>query len=221
MMSKIAQKPILFLFLLIFFLSGCSYFGIPLDNLPWVSDDPIYFKDSFEVQSGGWTTFDDGMGIAGYDQGRFRLKASIENYQFWSVPGLNFKDTMVVVRATKIDGPDNNLFGLICRYQNEANYYAFVIGSDGYYGIFKVIDGQQTLIDKKHMDFSNRINLGNAENQIQAVCKEDQLILLVNGEQLLFVTDDALIQGDVGLIVGNFSSPGTDILFDNFIVAKP
>ena len=220
-MRKIKQKLVLFPVILLFFLTGCTQLGIPMESLPWVSDDPIYFKDSFEIQSGGWTTFNDGMGYAGYDEGGFRLKASIENYQFWSVPGLNFKDTMIFARATKIDGPDNNLFGLICRYQNEANYYAFVIGSDGYYGIFRIIDGQQTLIEQQHMDFSTAIHQGNAENQIQAVCKGEQLILVVNGEQLLYVTDDALSQGDVGLIVGNFSMPGTDILFDNFIVAKP
>lgn len=215
--KKLVFVPVIILFLM----TGCTQLGIPMDSLPWVSDDPIFFKDSFESQSGGWMTFNDGMGYAGYDEGGFRIKASIENYQFWSVPGLNFRDTMIFTRARKIGGPDNNLFGLICRYQNDANYYSFVIGSDGYYGIFKIIEGQQTLIGQQHMDFSEDIHQGNAENAIQAVCKEEELILLVNGEQLLYVTDDALSQGDVGLIVGNFSMPGTDIVFDNFIVAKP
>lgn len=220
-MNKSNQKFVLIPIILLFLITGCTQFGIPMDSLPWISDDPIYFKDSFETQSGGWMTFNDGMGYAGYDEGGFRLKASIENYQFWSVPGLNFRDAMLFARSKKMGGPDNNLFGLICRYQNESNYYAFVIGSDGYYGIFRIYNGQQTLIDQQHMDFSTAIHQGNAENEIQAVCKGEQLILVVNGEQLMHVTDDAHSHGDVGLIVGNFSMPGTDILFDNFIVAKP
>jgi hypothetical protein len=166
-------------------------------------------------------TFDDGMGFAGYDEGGFRLIAGFENYQFWSVPGLNFRDTMIFTRAKKIDGPENNLFGIICRYQNEANFYALVIGSDGYYGIFKTIGGQQSLIAQEHMDFSTVIHQGDADNEMQALCQGEDLVLLVNGEQLIHVKDDSLTKGDVGLIVGNFSQPGTDIIFDNFIVAKP
>jgi hypothetical protein len=219
-MKRKTVLPISLFFLLIF-VTGCVQIGIPMDNLPWVTNDPIYFKDSFEGTSGGWMTFDDGMGFAGYDEGGFRLIAGFENYQFWSVPGLNFRDTMIFTRAKKIDGPENNLFGIICRYQNEANFYALVIGSDGYYGIFKTIGGQQSLIAQEHMDFSTVIHQGDADNEMQALCQGEDLVLLVNGEQLIHVKDDSLTKGDVGLIVGNFSQPGTDIIFDNFIVAKP
>ncbi len=207
--------------ILLILMTGCTQLGIPMDTLPWVSNDPIYFKDSFEVTSGGWMTFDDDIGYAGYDGGGFRIWAGIENYQFWSVPGLNFKDTIIHVRAKKISGPENNLFGVMCRYQDDANYYAIVLGSDGYYGIFKTVEGQQSLIAQKHMDFSAAIQQGNSENEIQAVCQGEHLLLIVNGERLLHVTDGSLSQGDVGLIVGNFSEPGTEIIFDNFIVAKP
>jgi hypothetical protein len=206
---------------LLIFMTGCAQIGIPMDSLPWVKNNPIYFKDSFESTSGGWMTFNDDMGFAGYDAGGFRLIAGFENYQFWSVPGLNFRDTMIFTRAKKIDGPENNLFGIICRYQNEANFYALVIGSDGYYGIFKTIGGQQSLIAQEHMDFSTVIHQGNADNEIQALCQGEDLVLLVNGEQLIHVKDDSLTNGDIGLIVGNFSQPGTDIIFDNFIVVKP
>jgi hypothetical protein len=206
---------------LVIFMTGCAQIGIPMDSLPWVTNNPIYFKDSFESTSGGWMPFDDDIGFAGYDAGGFRLIAGFENYQFWSVPGLNFRDTMIFTRAKKIDGPENNLFGIICRYQNEANFYALVIGSDGYYGIFKTIGGQQSLIAQEHMDFSTVIHQGNADNEIQALCQGEDLVLLVNGEQLIHVKDDSLTNGDIGLIVGNFSQPGTDIIFDNFIVAKP
>jgi len=50
---------------------------------------------------------------------------------------LNFVDTLVHTRALKLNGPDDNMFGILCRYQDEENYYALVIGSDGYYGVFR------------------------------------------------------------------------------------
>jgi hypothetical protein len=33
--------------------------------------------------------------------------------------------------------------------------------------------------------------------------------------------DSTLTSGDVGLMAGTFSNPGTDILFDNFVVRQP
>jgi len=96
-----------------------------------------------------------------------------------------------------------------------------VIGSDGYYGIYKMASGEQSLISQVHMDFSENINRGGKENEIIAVCQGDQLALIVNDTPLIQVEDAAFKHGDVGLIVGNFSEQGVDILFDDFIVMKP
>ena len=143
------------------------------------------------------------------------------DFQFWSVPGLNFQDTLVQVRATKLGGPDDNLFGVICRYQDDDNFYALMVGSDGYYGIYKRVDGEQTLINQVHLDFSAAVEQGEASNTIQAICQGDQLALIVNNVSLIQVSDGTFSNGDVGIVVGNFSEPGVDILFDDFIVVSP
>jgi len=215
------MKRIFLLLILTLILTGCKSAAFAADRLPWVSNDVVLFKDNFSDQSGGWATHQDAVSFSGYDSGGFRLSSQVPNYQFWSVPGLNFKDSYVFTRIVKLGGPDDNLMGVICRYQNEENYYALVFGTDGYYGIYKTIDGEQTLIDQDHMDFSEVIQRGNQENRIHAVCKENRLVLIVNDVELLSVEDDSLTHGDVGLIIGNFSQPGVDVLFDDFIVLKP
>lgn len=202
-------------------LIGCSEFPITADTFPWIRDERVLFKDTFTYMSGGWMTHEDSLSYAGYEKHGFRLWADVPNYQFWSVPGLNFKDTQIVARARVLEGPDDNMYGLLCRYQDEDNYYALVIGADGYYGIFKTLDGEQSLIDQPHMDFSGQINRGEDENELQAVCVGELLSLFVNGIRLLQVQDDSLAYGDVGLIVGNFEEPGVDVLFDDFIVFLP
>ena len=212
------QTFTLFLLLMAFFLTGCSAGFMTADTLPWVGDEAVLFKDDFTAQSGGWTTHEDTLSLSTYEKGGLRLWLDVPNYQFWSVPGLNFRDVLIHTQALKLDGPDDNMFGLICRYQDEANYYALVIGSDGYYGIIKKFAGEETLIDQAHMDFSEEIQPGGLMNELQAICTGDQLSLYVNGQRLLEVRDDALAYGDVGVIVGNFSEPGVDVLFDNFIV---
>ena len=157
-LEKLEMKKVYLVLLLMLTLSSCVGGSLTADTLPWVSEDPILFKDSFATETGGWITHEDVMSFSGYAQGGFRMWANVPNLQFWSFPSLNFMNTHIYVRATKLGGPDNNLIGLICRYQDESNYYSLMIGSDGYYGIFRTLAGEQTLIDQPHMEFSEAIN---------------------------------------------------------------
>lgn len=201
-------------------LIGCEPESLTADKLTWVSDSPILFKDDFSQTYGGWTTFEDSLSFIGYARGGFRLASTAANFQFWSVPGLNFIDTQIHVRARKLNGSDDNLFGILCRYQDANNFYALVIGSDGYYGIYKMFGGNLALIDQAHMDFSEVILREEQENDIIAICQGNQLLLIVNDTRLIQVQDVSLRYGDVGVIAGNFSEPGVDILFDDFFVIK-
>ena len=202
-------------------LTACRPAFLAADQLPWVKADPVLFRDDFSDENIGWSTHEDSLSFAGFDMSGFRLWSKMPDFQFWSVPGLNFKDSLVQVRANKLSGPDDNLFGVICRYRDEDNFYALMIGSDGYYGIYKRVDGTQTLVDQEHLDFSAEIERGEAANTIQAVCQADQLALIVNNVSLIQVQDDTFNHGDVGVIVGDFTESGVDILFDDFIVISP
>lgn len=217
------MKRLMYLLFIMFtlLLVGCQVESLTADNLPWIGDEKVFFRDDFSYETGGWRTYQDSLSFAGYQSGGFRLFANVPHYQFWSVPGLNLKNAIIYTNASKVDGPDDNMYGILCRYQDPANYYALVIGSDGYYGIFKMIAGQQALIAQAHMDFSEVINRGESNNELTALCQDDTLALIVNEIPLIQVEDAALDYGDVGLVVGNFSEPGVDILFDDFIVVKP
>jgi hypothetical protein len=223
-MSRILEmKRINFLMMIIlsFVLGGCQAEALAADKLPWVGDESVLFKDDFSHLTGGWRTYEDSISYAGHQSGGFRLWANVPQYQFWSTPGLNFSDTLIYTKTRQLGGPSDNMVGVLCRYQNSANYYALVIGSDGYYGIYKMAAGQQSLIAQAHMDFSEKIHRGGEENEIIALCKGNQLALVVNDTPLIQVEDSTFKNGDVGLIVGNFSEAGVDILFDDFIVIKP
>jgi hypothetical protein len=212
--------PLLWIVIFLF-LAACSVEALAADRLPWVGDAPVLFMDDFSHESGGWSHHSDSSSFSGYAEGGFRLWTSIPNYQFWSVPGLYFQDVLIQTKARKTSGPENNLFGVICRYQNPKNFYALVIGSDQYFGIFKMLDGEFELIGRPTMDFSQTIQTGDGLNEIQALCQDERLVLIVNGSKLIEVQDSSLSSGDVGLIAGNFDEPGISVLFDNFIVANP
>ncbi len=77
------------------------------------------------------------------------------------------------------------------------------------------------MLNMENMLPSDSINLGNASNLIRLDCVGSTLTLYVNGEFVGETVDSSIGAGDVGLYAGTFSVPGTDILFDNFVVREP
>jgi hypothetical protein len=187
-----------------------------------VSSGQILFQDDFSDTGSGWDRYSDSTTVTDYENGGYRMYVNEENYDIWANPGRNFTDVSVEVSATRNAGPEENDFGIICRYQDIGNFYFLIIGSDGFYGIGIVADGNAPeLIDMESMLFTERINQGTGTNVIQADCEGENLTLSVNGTVLADVTDNRFSSGDVGLIAGTFDEPGTDILFDNFFVRQP
>lgn len=181
----------------------------------------ILFKDDFSNSDSGWDQTTTIHGVTDYVNGKYRIFVAEINTDTWANPGLTFGDVQIEVEATKIGGPDDNDFGVMCRVQSPSQYYFFIISSDGYYGIGKVNGEQQEVLGVESLQPSEAIRRGEATNQIKATCIGDELSLTVNDVMLYSVNDAEFESGDVGLIAGTFTQPGTDIHFDNFIVVKP
>ncbi len=189
---------------------------------PTPAGPAVLFQDDFSNPESGWDRVNAKDGITDYtDTGAYRIFVNVDNTDVWANPGLNFTDVRIEVDATKVGGPDDNDFGVICRYQGLDNFYFFIISSDGYYAIGKVQEGEQTLLSGENMEYSDAILQGMATNHLRADCVGPHLVLFVNGNKLAEARDDAFADGDVGLIAGTFDTKGTDILFDNFTVFQP
>ncbi len=182
----------------------------------------VLFQDDFADPNSGWDRVQTEDGITDYtNDGAYRIQVNIPNTDIWANPGLDFTDVRIEVDATKVGGPDDNDFGVQCRYQDIDNFYFFIISSDGYYAIGKLKDGKETLLTGDVMDYSDAILQGFATNHLRADCVGNILSLYVNGAPLASVQDSDFRHGDVGLMAGTFDTPGTEILFDHFAVLRP
>ena len=181
----------------------------------------LLFQDGFSDSSSGWDRIRTNEGMTDYEADRYRIVVNASNADYWSNPGLNFRDLVIDVDTGKIGGPDDNDFGLLCRYQDVANFYFLIISSDGYFGIGKVVNGEQRLLDPPQMYFSESIITGEGPNHITAICQGSQLSLYVNGDLLAEAEDYSFREGDIGFIVGSFEEAGVDIWFDNLTVRVP
>jgi len=181
----------------------------------------VLFQDDFSDPSSGWDRVNVDDGVTDYADGAYRIYVNTSDSDVWANPGLKFDDVYVEVDATKIGGSDDNDYGVVCRYQDGDNFYFFVISSDGYYGVGKVLQGEQQLIGMDSMPPSEVIKKGNVTNHLRAGCVGSKLSLTINDQLLGEYDDTDFTAGDVGLVAGSFSEAGVDIHFDNFVVTKP
>lgn len=182
----------------------------------------ILFSDDFSNTNNKWDQFNDTSRITDYYNNAYRIMINDPNSDTWANPGNEgFTDVRVEVDAMKNGGPDDNDFGIICRYTDVDKFYYGVISSDGYYAILKMSGGTGNPIGHDTMLQSDLIAQGAVTNHIRFDCIGPTLTLFVNGTQVDQQTDSEYTTGNVGLVAGSFSTAGTDILFDNFIVYKP
>lgn len=183
----------------------------------------VYFQDNFSNEATGWPRVRTDEKITDYENGVYRIFVNLDNQDYFATRGLSLpRDMRVEVDATKVAGSDNNDFGLLCRYQDNNNLYQFVVSSDGYVGILKLVNGSMQSIAADTLIKSSAVNLGNAQNHIRADCIGNMLTLYVNGQQVSTVQDTTFMGGGkVGFFAGTYDTPGTDMHFDNFIVIVP
>jgi hypothetical protein len=186
-----------------------------------IPESQLLYSDDFSSQDSGWSRHSSAEGSSiDYAHQGLEIRINEPDKDYWSTRPDDFSDVGVAVDISKLGGPDDNLFGVICRFQDQDHYYAFLASSDGYYGIIKVVDGKYSLLSGKNMDYDAGIVRGIGTNRMAGICEQDYLGLYVNGKLLTIVQDSDLKTGKIGVIAGTNAAPGVDILFDNFILYK-
>lgn len=226
-MMKIPKYKVTLVSLFSFlFLIGCgaSVTGRPAE----CSADGVFLIDSFNdgVDCGWYQYEDDALtGTATVANGKLEVTTREPGQFWWSNPSLDPLDNVTISATTrKINGPDDNAFGLICRYQDPNNFYLFVISSDGYYAIGKVQSGINQIIyltGGGEYQFSETIQQGVQENTLRATCEGDQLTLTVNGILLDTAQDSTFSTGDIGVGLTAFDEGTAVVEFDDVRAVTP
>lgn len=195
--------------------AGCTWLEIPAES------GSVLFQDDFARASSGWDRYRDSLYSSDYVDGVFRISVTAPDTNAWATPGVDLGDVRIEVEATKVSGPDDNVFGILCRYQDSQDFYFFLISSDGFAGIGARRAGATTLLSAADMTPSEAILQGPARNHIRADCIGDQLDLYVNGQAVADAVASDWLRGDVGLIAGTYAEAGVVIDFANFSALQP
>lgn len=189
-----------------------------------LSKSDTILKEEFTSEDTGWDIFSDEFGnIVGYNNGAYQILVNEPSVYLFGSSGLNVRDAVIKVSTQYTSGPEDNVFGVACRYQDVDNYYQFSISTDGYYGIAKRVGGELTWLgDEEKMLESEFIHTGANTNILTAVCNKELLQLSVNGHDLMKISDSDIKEpGDIALMAGTFDEQGVDISFDHLIITKP
>lgn len=135
--------------------------------------------------------------------------------------GETHTDVEITVDVRHVQGSVNNWLGVLCRQQDETNYYLLALSADGYYLILRVVDGEATPLVGP--EYSEHIRTGKAENNMRVQCLGGSLSMWVNDE-LVGVTSDRGLQeaGNVALFADAVQRGEILVAaFDNFVLANP
>ena len=199
------------------FISACAPVSIP--TVVPAKSGAVLYQEEFEKNTTGWARISNDNGIMDYDGGGYRMLVRQPKLNIWSTPNKNFGNVRIEVDAIRLNGPEEDRMGLMCRYQH-GNYYFFIISNDGYFAIGKFIGGNTILLGQEQMQASDVIQK-DTKNHLRADCIGTSLTFFVNFKQVAAVVDPDLPTGDVGLLAGTFSTPGADVMFDHFMVIQP
>ena len=200
-----------------FFLSACT--SVPIPAVPAANPGDVLYQEQFESNTTGWARIANDNGIMDYDGGGYRILVRQPKLNIWSTSEKDFGDVRLEADVIKLNGPDENRMGLICRYQG-GDYYFFIISNDGYYVIGKFIGGLTVLLGQSEMQASVAIQTSTM-NHLRADCIGDKLTFYINFTEVASATDTDFPSGDVGVLAGAFAEPGVDVMFDNFVVIQP
>jgi hypothetical protein len=185
--------------------------------------DTLY-SDDFANTNSGWDRFQNDTGATDYSNVGYVIFIKRPNIIKWANPNKKFQnDIKIEVDAKRAEGPEDNAFGVICRYQDPDNFYYFYVSSDGYAGIGRKVQGTFNIIsapDGKLVKVE-AVTGGTTTNHIRADCIGTSLSLYVNGTPVATAFDAAFSGGDVGLIARTYADGGADIIFSNFRVSEP
>jgi hypothetical protein len=212
-----------FLFsLLLLGLSGCDQIASVLIGKTPPDPGEVLFQDDFSNNKNNWGTMGRTGGQIGMEYGGMVISVDVSNFLFWTVNGDNYTDAQIDVDAVLLDGPLNDNFGVLCRYVDNQHFYGLMITHDGYFGIFKMIDGEMMLLNGEgEMQYSESIRQGGVVNHIEAICSGDRLSLSVNDTLLSEIQDGDYTSGKAGLAAGAYQDPGVKVFFDNFVIRQP
>jgi hypothetical protein len=211
----------------------------------------VLYTATFDSFLEDWDQYEGRLEARAAD-GVLRVASEAAHSGPYSVAKPYFDDFDLRVQGKAVDGDPTNGYGVIFRLQDKGNrsmaddsYYLFLVSSDGYYKVERVIDGQPKEISLWIP--SPVVNQGiGTVNSLRVIAHGDQFQFFVNDQQVELCipenpegsstldgagncmgnmtatwVDDTIPNGQVGMVVVTLDAPNFAVEFDNVLIVGP
>lgn len=182
------------------------------------------FEDDFSNDQSGWPNTQiaehDALGISLYDGSGGYQMTPLDDATYGILPAprqAKSGDVEIETAVFLYTGVGKGTAGVVCRHQDNGNFYAFMVSGGHGYTILKVANGQGETLASGRFDGAMP-NI--ADVRLQAVCDGSNLSLSIDGVAVAQASDRAFSNGRSALIVLGERTAGTSAVFDHFVLSE-
>ena len=177
----------------------------------------VLYEDDFSTVKGNWD-YTGSAGVVSHIDGELQVEITETDYFLWGMSGGSYNNTVIDADVRTWIGAGDGDYGIICRYQDNENFYGFEISEDGYYTIWKYFNAEYTaLVDWQYSPQVEEVASG---AHLTVTCSGDLLALSINGQWLAEARDSDLAYGDIGVIAGTWTNAPLIVRFDNLVIVQ-
>jgi hypothetical protein len=181
----------------------------------------VLFSDDFSDRNSGWPTIRNDQGGYSYQSDGYHIYVNEIDAVFWAKTNREDDNVSSYVDARPVAESMNSYYGLLCRIQDDRNFYYFVIRSSGDYTIGKYKNAEFQSLFLEGWRQSDAINQGSQANRLKAECMGNTLRFHVNDVMLAEVNDTDFSSGFSGIVAAALDTQGFEVIFNNFLITKP
>jgi S1-C subfamily serine protease len=184
------------------------------------SEGQTVLNEDFSDNNLGWDESATTETSTYVSDGRLFLQVKPAQFSLW-IPDPELRDFGNIEIKVDVNIEQRALdsdIGVLCRYVDADNHYALEVSEDGYYTIWKRVNGEVTYIVE--WAASDLIPTDGSPFVLNASCDGAQLSVGINGNLLATGTDTDFSSGSVGMIAGTWENPNLVVSFDNFEVIE-
>jgi hypothetical protein len=198
--------------------------------LPPTSTPNRFFKENFDGNVDNWLPF--------ATQGKLnQATLSVQNgFYVFDLPQQNVSVYSIyepeTYKNTRIDvtienrGYNKNNVSIVCRYNEKLGWYEASISNNGLFRIYYAKWDKKHVIASYQLIYSggsNNIHQGQETNTYTFICRENTLLLGINGTLVEELTENefGLTEGNIGIGVSSFNIIPIKVAFDTVEVSEP
>ena len=195
---------------------------IYLDASPVHQYEPgeIILEDDFSSDLSGWTETDSELGFAGYKNGKYIIQVDKKETFLIGINDTLYTDIIINVDVELLQSTkdETGTFGLICRYIDVENFYKFEINEDGFFTIYKFLEGD--FYSLYNWEYLPELE-GDKFMNVTMACMGETLLLFVEDRAIAAIQDSSFDKGYIGLAADVINETGIIVSFDNLTVYAP